>query len=133
VLPLRPGQAFDACVDPDRLARWWGPAGFTAPRVDLDVRVGGQYRIEMQPPDASAFHLRGEFLEVDRPGRLVYTFEWEEPDPDDRTTVVELSFLDHGDETRLVVDHGTFASEAGSLCTRLAGRTRSTGSSGTSP
>jgi uncharacterized protein YndB with AHSA1/START domain len=110
VLPVHPGRAFDACVEPDRLARWWGPAGFTAPHVALDVRMGGSYRIEMQPPDAAAFHLRGEFLEVDPPRRLVYTFEWEEPDPDDTTTLVELSFLDHGAGTRLVVDQGTFAS-----------------------
>lgn len=112
VLPVRPRRAFDACVEADRLARWWGPAGFTAPRVDLDVRQGGHYRIEMQSPDAAAFHLRGEFLEVDAPRRLVYTFEWEEPDPDDRTTVVTLSFRDDGAGTRLVVDQGPFASEA---------------------
>ena len=112
VLPVRPERAFEACAEAGRLAEWWGPAGFTAPRVDLDVQVGGQYRIEMQPPDAAAFHLRGEFLEVDPPRRLAYTFEWEEPDPDDRPTVVELSFLDLGGETRLVVDQGTFASEA---------------------
>jgi uncharacterized protein YndB with AHSA1/START domain len=112
VLPVGAGRAFDACVEADRLAQWWGPAGFTAPRVDLDVRRGGQYRIEMQPPDAPAFHLRGEFLEVDPPRRLVYTFDWEEPDPDDRTTVVTLSFRDHGAGTRLVVDQGPFATEA---------------------
>lgn len=112
VLPVPAGRAFDACVEADRLAEWWGPAGFTAPRVDLDVRVGGHYRIEMQPPDTAAFHLRGEFLEVDPPRRLAYTFEWEEPDPDDRTTIVKLSFLDHGAGTRLEVDQGTFASEA---------------------
>jgi uncharacterized protein YndB with AHSA1/START domain len=112
VLPAPPRDAFDACVEPDRLARWWGPAGFTAPSVDLDLRVGGSYRIEMQPPDAAAFHLRGEFLEIDPPRRLVYSFEWEEPDPDDRATVVELSFLDHSGGTRVVVDQASFATEA---------------------
>ena len=109
VLPARPQDAFDACVEPDRLASWWGPAGFTAPSVDLDVRVGGSYRIEMQPPDATAFNLRGQFLEIDPSRRLVYTFEWEEPDPDDRATVVELSFLADLAGTRLVVDQGAFA------------------------
>jgi uncharacterized protein YndB with AHSA1/START domain len=111
VLPARPQDAYDACVAPDRLARWWGPAGFTAPSVDLDVRVGGSYRIEMQPPDAAAFHLRGEFLEIDPARRLVYSFEWEDPDPDDRPTVVELSFLDHRAGARLVVEQGPFATE----------------------
>ena len=66
----------------------------------------------MQPPDGEAFHLRGRFREVDPPRRLVYTFEWEEPDPDDQETVVALSFLDEGKGTRLVLDQGPFATEA---------------------
>ena len=105
-------RVFAACVDPHELAHWWGPAGFTAPSVDLDVRDGGRYRITMQPPDGQAFHLRGRYSEVDPPRRLVYTFEWEEPDPDDRETVVTLSFYDEREGTRLVVDQMPFATEA---------------------
>ena len=105
-------RVFAACVEPEKLAEWWGPAGFTAPSVDLDVREGGRYRITMQPPDGEAFHLRGGFREVDPPRLLVYTFEWEEPDPDDQETVVTLSFLDHREGTRLVLDQGPFATEA---------------------
>jgi uncharacterized protein YndB with AHSA1/START domain len=112
VLPAPPRRVFDACVEPSRLAEWWGPAGFSAPEIELDVRPGGTYRITMQPPDGDAFHLRGEFRRVDPPRRLEYTFEWEEPDPDDRQTVVELSFLDHPGGTTLVLDHGLFATEA---------------------
>jgi uncharacterized protein YndB with AHSA1/START domain len=50
-----------------------------------------QRTLAMKPPDGQAFHLAGEFLEIDPPGRLVYTFRWEEPDPDDRETVVALA------------------------------------------
>ena len=103
---------FAACVEPEKLAEWWGPAGFTSPSVDLDVREQGRFRITMQPPDGEAFHLRGVFREVAPPRRLVYTFEWEEPDPDDRETVVTLSFLDHREGTRLVLDQGLFVTEA---------------------
>ena len=106
-------RVFAACVEPDELAEWWGPAGFTAPSVDLDVRVGGRYRITMEPPEGEAFHLRGEYMEVDPPRRLVYTFEWEEPDPDDQETVVTLSFFDDREGTsRLVLDQGSFATGA---------------------
>jgi uncharacterized protein YndB with AHSA1/START domain len=111
-LPAPAERVFAACVDPEALAEWWGPAGFTSPRVDLDAREGGRYRIRMQPPEGEAFHLRGEFVEVDPPRRLAYTFDWEEPDPDDRRTVVTLSFLDHREGTRLVLDQGPFATEA---------------------
>ena len=80
-------RVFAAFVEPEQLAEWWGPAGFTTHSVDLDVRAGGRYRITMQPPDGEAFHLCGAYSEVDQPRRLVYTFEWEEPDPDDQVTV----------------------------------------------
>ena len=105
-------RVFAACVEPEKLAEWWGPAGFTTHSVDLDVREGGRYRITMQPPDGEKFHLRGEYSQIDPPQHLVYTFEWEEPDPDDQKTVVKLSFLDDREGTKLVLDHGPFATEA---------------------
>jgi uncharacterized protein YndB with AHSA1/START domain len=112
VLPARPARVFEACVEPDQLARWWGPAGFTAPSIELDPRVGGSYRIAMQPPEGELFYLSGEFREVDPPGRLAYTFRWEDPDPNDQETVAELSFNDLDGSARLVLDQGAFATEA---------------------
>ena len=61
----------------------------------------------MQPPEGEAFHLRGGISAVDPPRRLVYTFEWEEPDPDDQETVVTLWFLDDYMGTKLVLDQGS--------------------------
>src|SRR5262245_41892495 len=88
VLPAPPRVVFSAQVEPDLLARWWGPAGFSAPSIELDLRVGGSYRIAMQPPDVALFYLAGEFVAVEPPTTLAYTFRWENPDPDDRETVV---------------------------------------------
>jgi uncharacterized protein YndB with AHSA1/START domain len=66
----------------------------------------------MQPPDGEPFHLSGEFRAIEAPSRLVYSFRWEEPDPDDRTTVVTLSLLDVGEATELSLRQGEFATEA---------------------
>ena len=107
-----PERVFAACVEAEKLAGWWGPSGFTSPSMQLDVREGGLYRITMQPPDGGAFHLRGEFREVVPPRRLVYTFVWEEPDPDDQETVVTLTFEGAGENTRLSLDHGPFKTDA---------------------
>jgi uncharacterized protein YndB with AHSA1/START domain len=111
VLPAPPPVVFDA-FDPDKLARWWGPAGFTVPSVDFEPRAGGSYRIEMQPPAGDAFHLRGEFREVARPSRLAFTFVWEPADPDDVETLVELSFRDLGDPTEVAFTQGDFKTES---------------------
>ena len=112
VLPASPTLVFRMYAEPGLLARWWGPKGFTAPSVELDVRVGGRYRIAMQPPEGDRFFLSGEFHEVDPRTRLVFTFRWEPPDPDDRDTVVVVSLRDRGGSTALTVDQGPFATDA---------------------
>jgi len=111
VLPAPRSLVFRACTEPDELAKWWGPHGFTAPSVEVDLRVGGSYRIAMQPPEGDVFYLQGEFSEVDPPARLIYTFRWEDPDPDDQETVVTLRLRDLGESTELVLSQGTFAAE----------------------
>jgi uncharacterized protein YndB with AHSA1/START domain len=98
-------------TESDQLAGWWGPKGFIVPSVDFEPRVGGRYRIAMQPPEGELFHLHGEFREVDPPNRLSCTFVWEPPDPDDRETVVTLALEDRGDETEVSLTQGDFATE----------------------
>jgi uncharacterized protein YndB with AHSA1/START domain len=112
VLPAARPVVFAALTEPEELAKWWGPAGFTAPGVDVDLRVGGAYRIAMQPPDGELFHLAGEYRDVDPPALVSYTFRWEEPDPDDRETLVTLSLGDLGESTELRFTQGPFATEA---------------------
>jgi uncharacterized protein YndB with AHSA1/START domain len=112
VLPAPRSRVFRACVEPADLSQWWGPQGFTTPEIDLDLRVGGGYRFGMQPPDGEIFHLSGEFREIEPPARLVYTFRWEEPDPDDRETLVTVTLQDRDDSTEVALVHSGFATEA---------------------
>jgi uncharacterized protein YndB with AHSA1/START domain len=112
VLPAARSVVFAAFSDPNELARWWGPAGFSTPSLDLQARVGESYRIEMQPPQRDRFYLTGEFRVVDPPARLAYTFVWEDPDPDDIDTVVDLSYRDLGESTEVALRQGPFKTEA---------------------
>jgi uncharacterized protein YndB with AHSA1/START domain len=112
VFPRPPAAVFAAFTDPAALARWWGPEGFATPSLRFQARVGEGYRIEMRPPEGDAFFLTGVFREVNPPARLVYTFEWEEPDEDDVQTVVELSFRDLGESTEVALRQGPFKTEA---------------------
>lgn len=65
----------------------------------------------MKPPDGVAFHLTGTFLQVDAPSRLAFSFEWEPPDPDDQTTVAQLSFHAVDDSTEVHLSQGPFKTE----------------------
>ena len=107
-----PRRVFEAMTDPNQVAAWWGPEGFTCPEVTLDVRVGGAYRIAMQPPQGELFHLVGEYVEVSPPSHLAYTFRWEPPDPDDRETVARLALRESAGATEIELTQGTFATEA---------------------
>jgi uncharacterized protein YndB with AHSA1/START domain len=66
----------------------------------------------MQPPEGEPFYLGGEFPEVDPPRRLAFTFVYEEPDPDDVETLVDLSLRDRGASTEVVFSQGRFKTEA---------------------
>ena len=103
---------YEAFGDPEVLARWWGPHGFTTPSLRFDPRIGASYRIAMQPPEGDSFYLSGEFREVDPPARLAYTFVWEDPDPDDVDTLVALAFRDLGESTEVALTQGAFKTEA---------------------
>jgi uncharacterized protein YndB with AHSA1/START domain len=67
-----------AWTDPLRMAQWWGPRHFTNPVCELDVRPGGAYRIVMRGPDGGEHPLKGVYLEVVEPERLVMTADHSE-------------------------------------------------------
>jgi uncharacterized protein YndB with AHSA1/START domain len=111
VLPAPRETVYAAFSDPDVLAEWWGPHGFTIPEIDFEPEVAGRYRITMQPPKGEVFYLNGEFREVDPPARLSYTFAWDPPAPDDRETTVTLELEDRGEQTAVHFTQGEFATE----------------------
>ena len=65
---------FEAWTKPELFKRWWVPKsmGMSLLACEMDVRVGGQYRLEFEP-DGMAFF--GTYLEVTPPSRLVWTNE----------------------------------------------------------
>ena len=111
MLASPPERVFEACIDAQQLRRWWGPAGFTVTSLQLDVAEGADYRITMQPIQGEPFRIGGTFRAVEAPRLLVYTFAYEEPDPDDQETVVSLTFEPADPGTRLVLDQGLFKTE----------------------
>lgn len=64
---------FKAWIDPEQLARWWGPRGFTSPLCEVDARPFGTIRIVMRAPDGVSHEMRGVFRELNEPERLGFT------------------------------------------------------------
>ncbi|MGB8365103.1 MAG: SRPBCC domain-containing protein [Rhizomicrobium sp.] len=70
---------FEAWTNPKHLAAWWGPSAFTNPLCEADARPGGKYHIVMRANDEVAAIMGrdhpcgGEYIEVVRPSRLVFT------------------------------------------------------------
>lgn len=61
-------------------------------------------------PDGEVFHLSGEFIEVDAPRRLVYTWRWESQ-PEFGDTRVTVEFHDRDQATEIVLRHERFPSD----------------------
>lgn len=64
---------FAAWTEPRALARWWGPAGFTNPRCELDARPGGAIHIDMTAPNGEVHPMAGVVRELVAPERFVFT------------------------------------------------------------
>jgi uncharacterized protein YndB with AHSA1/START domain len=63
---------WEAWVDPEQVAKWWGPRGFTITTVHKDVRPGGSWRYTMHGPDGVDYPNFTLFHEVEKYSRLVY-------------------------------------------------------------
>ena len=89
---------FEAWTKPELFRRWWVPKsmGMSLRSCEMDVRVGGKYRLEFEP-DAMAFF--GTYLEVTPHSRLVWTNE----EGGDAGQVTTVTFEDKGGKTQLVM------------------------------
>jgi uncharacterized protein YndB with AHSA1/START domain len=72
-----PDLVYRACTEGEYLRRWWGPRRLEVSECEIDLRVGGGWRIVQRAPDGMEFAFHGEFLELDPPRRRVGTFVYE--------------------------------------------------------
>jgi uncharacterized protein YndB with AHSA1/START domain len=61
-----------AFTEPERMAQWWGPKGFTVIASKMDLRPGGTYHYGMKAPDGSAMWGKMAFREITPPQRMVF-------------------------------------------------------------
>jgi uncharacterized protein YndB with AHSA1/START domain len=63
---------FEAFTRPEHISRFWGPKFTTAAVCEVDLRVGGAFRVEMRGPDGAVYPCTGVYREIAPPERLVY-------------------------------------------------------------
>jgi uncharacterized protein YndB with AHSA1/START domain len=93
-----PETVWQFLVDPDKATRWMGQS------ASFDPRPGGLYRVEVIPGDTAC----GEFVELDPPRRLVYTWGWEQGRASKvapGSTIVEIELVPYGEGTTLRFSH----------------------------
>ena len=76
-LKAPPELVYRVCTEEEYLRRWFGPRRLEVSECDIDLRVGGTWRIVHRAPDGMEFVFYGEFLELEPPHRRVGTFIWE--------------------------------------------------------
>jgi uncharacterized protein YndB with AHSA1/START domain len=95
-------RVFAAWLDPDSLVQWMCPGDVTHASADVDARVGGRFRIVMTHGRGDAEHW-GEYLEIDPPSRLVFT--WISVNTDRMPTIVTVELFERDGGTELMLTH----------------------------
>jgi uncharacterized protein YndB with AHSA1/START domain len=95
-------EVFDAWTTPESMQQWMCPDGVNVVLAELDVRVGGMFRIDMLHDEERLVHT-GVYREIVPPAKLVFT--WASPRTYGRETLVSVELQARGDHTELTLTH----------------------------
>jgi uncharacterized protein YndB with AHSA1/START domain len=101
-------RVFEAWTRAESVAMWWGPSPVRCSGAEIDLRVGGRYRIGNVFPDGRELWIEGEFDVVDPPHRLVYSWIVGSA-PAERVTV---RFEELDSATEIIIAHEKIADDS---------------------
>jgi uncharacterized protein YndB with AHSA1/START domain len=108
-------RVFDAWIREDQFIQWMCPSNVQVNEVKLDARPGGAWHLRGRNESGNPFLTSGEYVEVRRPERLVFTWAHHARDdlasPRGHETTVHLELRTLGDKTELTLIQGPFADE----------------------
>jgi len=103
--PVAPEKVWRAWTDPQAVRQWWGPGpGEPVAVAELDVRVGGCFRIVFGGPKGTDHEVQGTYKEVVPNRKLVFTWTWPKTTPE-RESLVTIVFQASGNGTELDFRH----------------------------
>ena len=100
VLRAPPERVYRAFLDPDAMAKWLPPHGFTGRVLSLDARVGGTYRMQFTNLDNGQTHaFGGAYVELVPGERIVHTDRFDDPHlPGEMRTTITFNAVSVGTE-----------------------------------
>jgi uncharacterized protein YndB with AHSA1/START domain len=110
--PVAPEKVWRAWTEPQALKRWFGPDGPQAVSVaDIDLRVGGRFRLVFGGADGNEHEAAGVYKEVQPHSKLVFTWSWSRTTPE-RVSQITILLRPEGSGTDLEFRHEQFFDEA---------------------
>ena len=98
-----PERVFQAWTNPEQMQKWWGTQEIACTGTEIDLRVGGAYRIGNKLPNGQLLWITGEFEKIEPPGELV--FSWRVEGRGNTAERVTVRFEPRGKATEVIVTH----------------------------
>jgi uncharacterized protein YndB with AHSA1/START domain len=110
-IAARPSIVFAALISPEGISQWWGPDEGPVLICESEARVGGRFRVRFRIVDGTEHETSGEYLEVDPPKRVVFSWRWlgGQEDPGESRVEIELRPIPGG--TELTFNHSSLHDE----------------------
>jgi len=101
IIPVSQKEVFEAWTTAESMKQWICPEGSSVSFIELDVRVGGAFRIEIQHADEGEMVITGVYREIVPPEKLVFT--WNSIHTRYQESLVTLELLARGEATELIL------------------------------
>jgi len=111
VIAADPATVFAAWTEPEHMKHWSAPEGMEVPFIEVDLRVGGRFRLTMRNAEGEEFKAFGEYREIDQPKRVSYTWDWENPEFQMGETLITVEFNSVEGGTEVVMRHELIPTE----------------------
>jgi uncharacterized protein YndB with AHSA1/START domain len=105
----KPAKIFAAWTDPSQIVKWMRPDNNEVIHAEMDVRVGGRFRIIFRTPGGEEHDISGMYREVVPDEKLVYTWAWRSTPERESLVTFTLRGEGAGERTLLTLTHEQFA------------------------
>jgi uncharacterized protein YndB with AHSA1/START domain len=103
-IKARPSRVFDALTMPKAIMRWWSADPGPVLAAEVDLRIGGRFRVRFRMLDGSEHEAGGEYVEIVRPTRLALTWRWKDGE-DPGESLLSFDLRDVAEGTELTLTH----------------------------